>query len=187
MNNFQLNDFADLSQNYALMCKLNLGLTGDFLIRFVTAFDNAVLDSLSNSWPWFSEPSGKPKSEWKQSYLGICGSKILLKFYIYKINLRPGAARPTAVQGASPRLRRVREQKNRFAVFLRNRRMAAAQGAGNTANNISILSYFSLKNITIWFKKVNFWGQFNSILFFFFIDHVRVRVNTHNFFYEEKN
>ena len=44
--------------------------------------------------------------------------------------------------------------------------MAAAQGAGNTAN-ISILSYFSLKNIPIWFKKVNFRGQFNSILFFF--------------------
>ena len=45
--------------------------------------------------------------------------------------LRPDAARPTAVQGASPRLRRVREQKNRFAVFLQNRRMAAAQSTGS--------------------------------------------------------
>ena len=36
----------------------------------------------------------------------------------YEIStLRPGAARPTAVQGASPRLWRVREQKNRFAFF----------------------------------------------------------------------
>ena len=52
----------------------------------------------------------------------------ITKQYIEPINLRPGAARPAAVQGASPRLRRVRVQKNRFAVFLQNLRMAAAQG-----------------------------------------------------------
>ena len=43
------------------------------------------------------------------------------------------------MQGASPRLRRVREQKNRFAVFLQNRRMAAAQDAdGRSAKAFNV-------------------------------------------------
>ena len=71
--------------------------------------------------------------------------------------LRPGAARPTAVQGASPRLRRVREQKNRFAVFLQIRRMAAAQGTVGRSVMNYYLYYFICKIYRFKLKKYYFW------------------------------
>ena len=63
--------------------------------------------------------------------------------YICVSTLRPGAARPTAVQGASPRLRRVREQKNRFAVFFAKPSDGRSAGCSwATAQSINIKGTF---------------------------------------------